>query len=154
MWDCIFLHVFSHYKWQTRRLFKFPNAYLKVLHFCQPAWPANETSLTMFLSKHLFLSIYFKMQLSGFESEKECSYVLSLSSNIHHQAAEEMWLSSPQPTRWFFSSTIQAQWAMQACWIPHQLNLLHNFSETMILSENKCNSLELIFPQCLTFSFL
>lgn len=42
MWDYVFLHVFSHYKWQTRRLFKFSNAYLKVFRFCQPAWPAND----------------------------------------------------------------------------------------------------------------
>lgn len=116
--------------------------------------PPMRRASQCFCQSTFLLSIYFKMQLCGFKSEKECSCVLSLSSNIYHQAAEEMWLSSPQPTRWFFSSTIQAQWAMQARWIPHQLNLLHNFSETMILSENKCNSLELIFPQCLTFSFL
>lgn len=122
--------------------------------FVNQLGPPMRWASQCFCQNTFLLSIYFKMQLRGFKSEKECSCVLSLSSNIYHQAAEEMWLSSPQPTRWFFSSTVQAQWAMQARWIPHQLNLLHNFSETMILSENKCNSLELIFPQCLTFSFL
>lgn len=48
--------------------------------------------------------IYFKMQLGDLKFEEECSLVSSLSSNIYHQPAEEMWLSSPQPNKMIFLS--------------------------------------------------
>lgn len=60
----------------------------------------------------------------------------------------------PNPTGWFFSATMQAQWAIQSCWISNQLNIPCHFSENMILSECKCTSLERILPQCQTLGFL
>lgn len=102
----------------------------------------------------LVLLIDFKMPLSGFKREGGGSTSSACPQTSITCRLRRCDCRLPNPTRWFFSTTIRAQWAIQSWWIPYQLNILCNFSENMILSENKCNSLELIFPLCLTFSFL
>lgn len=57
-----------------------------------------------FCQSILLLLIYFKMQLGVFKFKGEYSHVFSLSSNIYHRLAEELWLSSSQIDKMIFLS--------------------------------------------------
>lgn len=95
-----FLYNFTcHYKWQTRCLSEFPNACLKAFSFAYQlvtlrGWDSVKAPF--------FSLTYFKMQLSGFNLADKCSRVLSLSSDIYHQPAEEMRLLSSQHDKTIF----------------------------------------------------
>lgn len=99
--------------------------------------------------------IYFKMHLSVASSEMKDAAPCSACPLTLITGQLRRWdCHLPNLTQWFFSTPIQAQRARQCSRILYQLNILCNFSANVILSENQCNSLELIFLLCLTLGFL